>query len=369
MNKNISIVVIVLILLGIGWYYYGQTTKPAPVSGEAIKIGAILPLTGPAASSGEFSKNSIELAVKDLEKDGQKVEVVYEDTQFDGKVGLTAYNKLKTVDNVDAIFVFTTPAAMAIAPVANTDKIPVLAITATPAFSTPNDYTFRMIGTAEAEAEIIASIFTKKLSKKRLAILYQNSDYGKGGLDGFKKYVTGDAKIVAEENALPGAVDYKTQLTKIKSTNPEAIFLVTLYKEAGIIAKQARELGITSVLACGQPCENPELITASGEAIEGMIVVAPVATDSYGFNERYKETYGIKPSYVGLRSYDAIKILASVGKECAAGGYEGECMKDGLTKIKNFPGLSYKINFDQNGDINDQFVTTVVKNGEYIPYE
>ncbi|MEK7650304.1 MAG: ABC transporter substrate-binding protein [Patescibacteria group bacterium] len=375
MNKTTKIVlwivVIALVIWGISCLVKKDSVTPVtPTTEKVIKIGAILPLTGPIASAGEFAKQGVELAVKDLLAEGKKVEVIFEDNAYDSKVALSAYNKLRTLNKVDVVVVFGSPAAMPLIPIVNQDQVPMLALTAAPAYSTPDDYAFRIVGTADKEAELTADVLIDKLGKKKIAVLYLNSDYGTGALAAFKKYAANRATIVAEESSAPGQSDYRAQLAKVKAANPDGIFLATLYREAGTILKQAKELGIKVPMMCGQPCDVPELFSTAGSAAEGLLVTAPTNKTSAKFAEEYQKSYGQDfLSYLTLRHYDAIKILSFVGEACQNSAYSGECIKKQLDDLSDFPGLSYQINFDNNGDINDQTSVKVARDGKYVPYE
>lgn len=365
MKYVIGIIVIILVIWGIA--SWGGDKAPV-AEGAPIKIGAILPLTGPIASSGEYAKQGIEMAVQDLEAKGQKVEVDIEDYGFDSKNAVSVYNKFKTTSTQNALIVFGTPAAMPLSPLVNADHLPMLGLLAAVSYSTPNDYTYRTFGSADSEAKFASDVLVDQLGKKKIAVMYLNNDYGQSALAAFKKYIGTRATVVAEEGAAPGTTDYRAQLAKVKSAAPDAVFMATLYKEGGAIIKQAKEIGINGVFMCGQPCDNPEVITVAGTASEGLIVVAPTNVNTTGFNGRYKELYGQDPNYLTLRIYDSVNLLADAATKCVADNYSGECLKKQLDDVNGFPGLSYPITFDDNGDINDQFVVKVIKNGQYIPY-
>ncbi|MEK7185693.1 MAG: ABC transporter substrate-binding protein [Patescibacteria group bacterium] len=374
MNKKTAIwIIVAIVVIGGIWFYQtktGSQTATQNTEGKILKIGAILPLSGPIASAGGFAKNGIEEALADIAEDKNlNIEVIFEDGQYDAKTSVSAYNKLKTVDGVDALIVFGTPSVMSIAPLVNADRIPLLGLLAAPNYSSPDDFTFRMMGHSDTEAKFASDILVDKLGKKKIAVMYLNNDYGTGALASFKKYVAGRATVVAEEGSAPGTTDYRAQLTKIKNTAPDAIFLATLYKEGGLIVKQAKEMGIAGPFMCGQPCDVPELITTAGAASEGLIVVAPTDKNGTGFIDEYQKIYGARPSYLALRTYDATNILNSIAPNCASSNFSGDCLKKQIDDLNGFPGLSYPINFDNNGDINDQFVVKVIKNGKYEAYE
>jgi branched-chain amino acid transport system substrate-binding protein len=373
MSKTVKIViwviVVILIILGIKALVAKEGSQPQ--SGERMKVGAILPLTGPIADVGQYSKYGAEFALAKLAEDNdQHIDLAIEDGQYDPRITVSAYNKLKTTSGVDALIAFGTPSANALAPLANQEKVPLFGLLAAPNYSTPNDYTYRMFTTSDTEAKFAADVLVTKLNKKRIGVLYLNNDYGIGGLAAFKKYIGNRASVVAEEGAVPGVVDYRSQLTKIRAAQPDAIFLITLYKETGQILKQAREMGMQGPFMCGQPCYHGEVITIAGPAAEGLVVVAPTENDRTGdIHDEYTTRFGVEPSYHALRTYDAVMILNEIAKECANQGYVGECLKKEIDTLSNFPGSSYLINFDDNGDINDQVVTKVIRNGQYVLYE
>ncbi len=368
--KKIIWVIVIVVIIGL-FVWSGRKKEGTTPTGtaEPLKIGAILPLTGPIANGGEFARHGAELALEDVNKDGEKVQVFFEDYQYDAKQAVGTYNKLRDTDGVNAIFAFGTPAGMPLSPVANQAKVPLLTILAGTSYSTPNDYTYRVVGSGKTDAKAAVDVLVDKLGKKKIAVVSLNNDYGSGTLEEFKKLIVGKAEVVAAESAAPGVTDYRTQLTKVKAANPDAIFLPTLYKEGGTIIKQAKEMGINATFMCGQPCENPEFLAAAGAAAEGAFVMTPTNQDTYGFGTRYQERYGIPPSYIALRSYDAIKMLAAAAEGCREGNYAGECLKMKLDSLRNFPGLSFPITFDENGDITDMFSIKVVRDGKFVPYE
>lgn len=366
MKKGIILAVIVVIIVAIGI----SVNKDKGTPTTSFKIGAILPLTGPVASAGESAKQGIEKAVSDLNRDGKtNIEVVYEDGQYDSKASIAAYNKLKNTDKVNAVVVFGTPSAMPLIPLVNADHMPLMSLTLAPAYTTPDDFAFRMIASAVDTAKFGSDILIDKLGKKRIAVMYLTNDYGIGALKSFKDFVGKRATIAAEEGAATGVTDYRTQISKIKSSNPDGIYLAMAYKEAGLFVKQAKELGLKVPFVGDQPTDSPDFITNAGVAAEGTIVISPTTKSANSFTDEFTKTYNIAPSYLSVKMYDSIKVLQSVSDQCKDSKYSGDCIKKALDDIKDFPGLSFLINYDSNGDINDQLVTRVVRNGKFVQEE
>lgn len=367
--KKTPVIIAIVVLVVVGFLLSEGSKMGVANKSDHFKIGAILPLTGPVASAGQSAKNGIEKAVADLAQNEKvNVEVVYEDSQYDAKASIAAYNKLKETDGVNAIVAFGTPSAMALSSQVNKDQIPLMALTLAMAYTSPDDYTFRMIASAEDTAKFAADFFTDKLNKKRIAVMYLNNDYGIGALKSFKRLIGSRATVVAEEGAATGVVDYRAQIAKIKSANPDGIYLAMAYKEAGIFIKQAKELNINVPFVGDQPVDSPDFIATGGAATEGTVVISPTTASNDKFQQEFKDKYGALPSYLAVKMYDSIKVLSHVASKCESKGYSGACLKDELYAIKNFPGLSFPINYDKNGDIGDQLIMRVVKDGKFVPF-
>lgn len=359
-----TIVAILLIAL-VAWSFLGNKKE---VSGEPITIGAILPMTGTLASQAEFARNGIELAREKLADEGIVLDVIYEDSQLDPKVGISAFNKLVQTNKVKSVLSFTSPVSMAIAPLANQQKIVTISLLTSPSYSTPNDYTYRMVGSAVLEARGLSEN-VKAGGYKRIGVLYINNEYGLGISDTLKGlYPQANSEIVSAEAFLPTDTDYRSPLAKIKNTNPDVVILAAFGREVALAVRQAREIGITVPFLCSAPCESPDTLEIAGDLAEGLLAVSPTNKSEESIRVLYVDKYGIEPNYVALRMYDSTMILAHVHNKCGQDA-TSECLLSEMENIENFTGASYQINFDENGDINDQYVNKVVKDGKFVRVE
>jgi branched-chain amino acid transport system substrate-binding protein len=159
---------------------------------------------------------------------------------------------------------------------------------------------------------------------------------------------------------------------KIAKTNPEAILIVS-YKEAILILKQMKELGIRKQVLSTALFEDPEIIEKAGDMAEGVLYTYygtfdPKSEDTRirEFIQKFKEKYGVEPEYYAPIGYDAVKILALAIEK---GGFKPEQIKDALYQIKDFPGLSGTTSFDRNGDVIKPVILKTVKNRRFIRYE
>lgn len=322
------------------------------------KILAILPLSGANSQHGEWAKRGIDMAIKNHKTN---LKVVYEDSQLDAKKAISIINQYKTDKSVLSVVSLGSPVAMAISPIVNEYAIPTFSIVSAPAYSSPNDYTFRINGTAAVEMSAIKNEITNG-DAKRIAIVYLNNDYGRG-LDASFKNVISSNLIVAEEGFLQTDTNLRSQIIKIKNSNPDKIFIASWGKEAGIFIKQAREMGVTSEIVCGSACYSPELITSAGKAADGVVIVAPSINTNQEFKDKYFSLYHEKPNYVTTRAYDATGLVIESLNKCEN---NRECIKNYIANISNYNGLIFPIKFDQNGDLLDQYQTFVIKDGDFV---
>jgi branched-chain amino acid transport system substrate-binding protein len=346
-----------------------QTKKES----EEIKIGVILPLTGDGAKYGEEAKNGLEIASEELKN--VKVKILYEDDQGTTNGAVNAFNKLIATYNVPVIIgPMYSSTALAIAPLGEKKKVVIFSPSASsPDLTKAGDYFFRNWPSDVFEGGEMAKFAFNTLSLKRVAILSVNLDYGKGLTKVFKeRFESLGGKVLTIEYYDQGATDFRTQLSKIKSLNPEAIYLPGYYTEIGLILRQAKEMGLkTKFLSC-VGFDNPKVLEIAGNAAEGVIFARPYYDPESKnpmvrtFVERFRQKFGIDPGIYAAHSYDALKIVVTAIKK---GGYSANGIKSALYSIKNFPGVTGNTSFDENGDVEKPIQIMMVKKGVFAKYE
>lgn len=342
---------------------------------ETIKIGADYALSGNLARYGDWATKGINLAVEEVNAQGgineRKIQVIFEDSKGVPSEAVIAYNKLKNVDNVNYVITFQSSVALAVAKLANEDKTVQMDVSATtPAYSTPNDYTFRSGVVATQLAKESADILFNNLSVKKIGILFINNDFGRGMVNVFKDSYKGEISV--EENFEQDASDFRTQLIKLKNSNANTIVLVSHIKEGGILVKQAEELGLSfSFFSDVYSVEGPEFINTAKNTADGLIYVAPKfdITDTNppvaSFTARYRERYGEEPIVFAAQSYDGLIALTKAMKNCT---YEDtDCVKLELMKL-DFEGASGRIKFDVNGDVQKPVELKIIRNQTFVRY-
>ena len=228
--------------------------KPA-TEAETIKIGAIGPLTGPVAIYGISATNGLKLAIDEINANGgilgKQVELNLLDEKGDSTEAVNAYNKLVDWGMVALVGDITSKPSVAVAEVAAQDGIPMITPTGTQLNITEaGSNVFRVCFTDPYQGEVLAKFSKDKLGAKTVAIMSNNSsDYSDGITNAFVKEAENQGlQIIAREGYSDGDKDFRAQLTKIAQQNPDILFVPDYYEQDGLIAIQAREVGLKSII-------------------------------------------------------------------------------------------------------------------------
>ncbi len=318
MKKTHIIVLIILVILGIVYFTnYRNVENQIGNSDKTIKIGAVISLSGQAATFGEFAKNGMELAVKEINASsggkGQKVEVLYEDDKTDPKSAVSAYKKLTSVDKVQAVvgglwdFI-----AEPLFPLAKQNQLTFISPSNLRIKDTfePNEQSFLMLPefkTVLAKAEE----FLKRDDVKKVAVVHFASTFGVEVGRAFDEMVNniGKGPIINESYSQIGNNDFKTLISKLKDQNVDTLFIDMVDIDTVNFLKRAKELEFT-----------PKIMTYVGSydaftdenkyLLEG-ITVLDWESSKPAFNDRYQKMYGTLPSKSAQRAYDAIYVLVN----------------------------------------------------------
>lgn len=349
----------------------------AGATGDTIKIGGLAPLTGDVSVYGVAVDNGVKMAVEEINADGgvlgKQIEYIVYDEKGDATEAVNAYNKLVQSDNVVAIVGdVTSKPTLAVAQQAAKDKIPLITASGTAENITQaGENIFRACFIDPFQGELMASYASKRLEKKTAAIIYNISDdYSKGLYEAFEA-AAGDLgiEVVQVEGYGKGTVDFKAQLTNIKSKNPDVIFLPVYYQDVALIAVQAKELGIEAQFlgADGWDGVIGQVDESNMDAVNGAYFCSQYSAQSddpnlQAFLSKYKETYGMDASQFAVLGYDAMKMLAQAISE--AGSTDSAAITSAMAAI-DFTGLTGHMTFDENRNPVKSAAITQIDNGEY----
>jgi branched-chain amino acid transport system substrate-binding protein len=354
----------------------GESGAAAGDGKGEILVGEYGSMTGQQGTFGTSTHQGIQLAVDEINAaggvNGRKIKILLEDDQSKQEEAANAVTKLISQNNVVAVLgEVASSASIAAAPICQSNKIPMITPSSTnEAVTKRGDYIFRMCFIDNYQGPVMAKFGLKDLKAKRGAILTDvKNDYSTGLTSVIKQtFNSGGGNIVAEQSYSNGDADFRPQLTSIKAQNPDVIFVPGYYGDAGQIAQQARDLGITTPLVGGDGWESPKLLEIGGKALDGCYYANhyfsgdpdPKVQD---YNRKYLERWKVNPDALSALGYDSAYVLADAIKR--AGTTEGPKLRDAIASTKDFAGVTGKITLgpDRN-PVGKKIVVIAIKNGK-----
>jgi branched-chain amino acid transport system substrate-binding protein len=367
MKKKVLVIIFIGILLSLPNFMSAK---------ETVKIGLITPLTGDVKTFGESARNAFNIALEEYAKLGKyQIVPVIADDKNDPTEGANGALKLATQDKVAAIVgPLTSKVAIPVSEIADKNKIPMVTGTATNPKVTIYDgkrksYVFRACFIDPFQGSVAANFALSTLKGKTAAVLYDlSNDYSKGLAEVFKRtFEKGKGTITAYESYQKDDVDFSALITKVGVKKPDLIFIPDYYNKVALIARQVREKGLKGVMIGGDGWDSPELVKIGGNAVIGGYFTnhySPERKDKVAeaFINKYKQKHGQVPDALGALSYDATVIVLQA-LDMAKKPTAEEILKS-LAALKNFMGVTGKINFDKNGDaVKSAVVLKVEKEG------
>jgi branched-chain amino acid transport system substrate-binding protein len=346
MKKKYAIGLFVLVAI-VGVVLHARSSES-----NLMKLGFVGPLSGFGAAWGEEQKIAIEIAVREINEKGgvagKKIEVIYEDNKCAAQDSVTAAHKLISVDGVAAIFSVCGEGSLAIAPIAESNKVIMMALWSThPDLSGIGQYVFRNSYSDENTGQLMAKQINSKFSK--IAVINENSDFANGIRDVFKANFNGE---VVEENYQPGTTDFRSYLVSALAKKPETFLFNPNSPAEGLIAlQQLRQLGFTGQVFGNYFGGVKEVLDS--KAGEGMIFFGdPFVEENTikdGLYNKFFEIANRKPNFdfaVSI-SYDSVYIIKQA---IESAGTDSDKIGDYLHHLEDFRGVMGTYGFDEKGD-------------------
>jgi branched-chain amino acid transport system substrate-binding protein len=345
-------------------------------SADTIRVGHFASLTGDTATFGRSTDAGMRLAIDEINGAGgvlgKPIDLVTEDDRSVTEEARTAAQKLIQRDAVVALLgEVASSRSLAAAPEAQRASIPMISPGSTnPRVTEVGDYIFRGCFIDPFQGSVMARFAREELKAKKLAILFDfKQDYSVGLAQFFRETLQKQgAELVADERYSSGDIEFRAQLTTIRAGNPDAIFVPGYYTEVGLIAKQARELGITVPLLGGDGWDSEKTIEIGGSAVEGYYFSTHYAADSddpkvQEFVERYRQKYSQTPDAMAALGYDTVRILADALTR--AGTTEGPKLRDAIAATSGFAGVTGKISMDAQRNARKDAVVLKIEGGKF----
>src|SRR5438477_6539000 len=325
-----------------------------------IVVGEVGSMTGTEATFGTSSDRGIQLAVKEVNGaggiKGRQVQVIALDDEGKPEEAATAATRLIASEPVTALLgEVASTRSLFMAPKAQAAKVPMVSPSSTNEKVTAvGDYIFRACFIDPFQGYVMAKFATDNLKLKKAAILRDvRNDYSVGLARVFTENFTKlGGTITANESFSSGDVDFKAQLTNIKNTHPDALYVPGYYTDVGLIARQAREVGITGPLLGGDGWDSEKLYEIGGAALDGCYFSNHYSVDDPSpriqeFVAKFKKAYGGQvPDSLAAQAYDAAGMLFDAMKR--APDLSGPAIRDALAATKNYQGVTGDITMDAN---------------------
>lgn len=341
---------------------------------EEIVIGLFLPMTGQNAAGGQMSMEGINLAHEQKsEVLGRPIKLMLVDDKSDKVEAANAVTRL--IDKEKAVGIIGSYASYLAIPgseVANKAGIPMVANTATNPLVTQNkEFVFRSCFIDPLQGTALANFAVEELgAKTAMIILDRANDYSVGLANYFRQaFEKATGNEVEEIKYNSGDQDFSAQLTVVKGKNPDILFIPAgSYGDAGLIAKQARDLGITSTFMGGDTWDTPEFAEIGGEAIEGSYFSThfdPEQTteSAKAYCQAFEKKYNKPSSSAAALSYDAYMLLVDAIER--ANSTDPVAIRDALAGVKDFQGVTGVINFDEDRNPVKDVVIEQIANAKF----
>ncbi|MDR3265814.1 MAG: ABC transporter substrate-binding protein [Synergistaceae bacterium] len=353
---------------------------------EPIKIGYLATLTGEGATWGQHERDAATLAVKEVNERGgllgRPVELICYDIKGKPEDAVNAMRRLIFNDKVVAIGGSNySGIQLAVAPIADKERVPVVsssatnpAVTVDPETGKVRPYMFRITYTDPYQGMIIADYLIKKCGSKKLAVI---GDIGDAYSEGLTEFVLARANELGVENKFwayrGGDVDFRAQLTEAKAWGADAVALTMLYKEMGLVIKQASELNWKPFFMGGDGY-SPNIFEIAGDAMEGTFWVYPMSGADPKLAEligKYEKEYGVKPTEIVNMTfgYDILQMILH-GVE-AAGKAEASAIRDAIENTKDLEVTHFRwtVDVENHNPLNKPAAILEAKGGEVVYLE
>ncbi len=340
---------------------------------EQIKIGEVNPLTGDIGQYGVTCHNGILLAIDRINDGsgvlGKKVVLITEDNESKPGQTSTIVRKFVTQDKVCAIIGdLTSSATMEGGPIAQAAKIPMVSPLATnPKVTQVGDYIFRVCFIDEFQGRVMAQFALKTLKTAKAAILTDIKQDYSIGLSGFFKasFTKQGGTIGREQSYSSGDKDFRAQLTSLKASHPDVVFVPGYYPEVALILKEARQLGLNCPFIGCEAWDNPTLLQVAGNAADGCYYSNQFSADDPSqavadFVKIYKERFGQAPDNFAALGYDAASVVLDSIRR--AGKADPTAIRNALAQTINYPGASGSITIDTRRNASKPVVILAIRN-------
>jgi len=348
-----------------------------------VVIGLQAPITGSSAIEGEMAKQSVEIAAQMINEkggilDGRMIEIMVVDDVCQPKESALAAIKLVSKGVTAVIQSYGSSVTQPASDIYEKYQKVNIAYGATVTGLTERGlkYFFRTCGRTDTQGAFFADEVLPLFNAKKVAIMHDNLSFSLGLAEDTKtalkaKMDAGEVELVYFDAITPGESDYTVPLTKLRETNPDIFYFTGYFPEAGLIIRQARDIGITAVFVGGDAAINEDFINIAGlEYAAGCYQTQEALIEYFtnpeamAFKEVYKAKYNTLPSSPwSVYAADALCVLAEAIDK--SGSTDSDVIADYLkNKMDKFPSITGPIGFNEIGDREGTGINLYVVNAD-----
>jgi len=368
-------------------------SAPLWAQSKTIKIGINAPLTGDIPKVGEGTKFAAEMWLEDINAAGglkvgdeiYRVQLIIEDNESKAESAVTVNTKMITVDEVLAIVgPQASKQAVPAGEVANNYQTPMISPWSTnPDTTIDRPFVFRACFLDPFQGPVVANFVQEEFGFKKAAVLYDvASDYPKGLAEFFKaawEKQFGPGSVVAYESFTTKDTDFSSQLTKIARSGAEFLFTPQYYNEVALIVQQSRQLGFDKPIVGSDSWGSAETVKLCGAACHGLFFTTHYAAAgakgaTKAFIDRYTQKHGYVPDDVAALTWDAMgivqKAIQDAGKLSGNIKKDRQAVRDAMSKIKEYDGITGTMNFSEGNDpLKCAVIVRISDKGEFEFYK
>jgi len=346
---------------------------------KEVKVGVVLPLTGPIAAFGQTSKGGLDIAYEanNKLKNGDTVKLIVLDDRGDKVEAATAVKRLLDKDGVTVILgEVASSNSMAMAPVAEKAKTPMITHASTnPRVTKGKKYVTRACFIDPFQGAVMAKYAIDSGMKTAIVVTDAKQDYSAGLSKAFKKaYEAAGGKIIKTVLLTSGDKDFNAQVSTIKQANPSIIAFTGYYPEAALMVKQARAMDVQTPFIGADGVGFPELVSIGGKAAEGFMYTdhfneaAASTPEAKAYVDAFHAKYNKPADSMGALAADGYGMILAAMNKCIDDGKasdDKECINTNLRTTTGYKGITGTITIDENGNAVKSAVVNAVKDGKF----
>jgi branched-chain amino acid transport system substrate-binding protein len=343
-----------MLALQLAFALFAAATATIAQDSSTFNVGAILPLSGPLADFGTAVRNGMELAVKDRPAAFKNVRFIYQDSSYDGKKSVSAFNALLARGDIDLYYVWGVTPSETLLPVLHARGLPVVVETTLRSSLNGKPFAVRAAPTGDQTARVLSAELLKR-GLRSVGMLLVDIPYYRDIVNSLKGYMAaGGGSIEIVDEFSPDFTDFKTIIAKLKARNSDALGIFLLNDQVVAYYRQSRDLRFSKPTFGAAIHDSQDLVNSAGPGAEGALLVSYDVVP--GFRSRWISEFGNDARMgTGANSYDVANIVARLFGDGQSSSLSAADTVSRFASIKNYNGASTNLSFADTPEAGKHF--------------